>query len=258
MRTSRTKGVLALTTLLVVAWTSMAAADNGDPLAVGRTTTATKQTSLQTTQSRRSGLAVTLDGTTTGAAVRGNATGGGIGVLGTSKSGVGVRATSDSIAVPALSAQNTGGVPAASFQVSSGVAPFAVNSSTEVTNLNADLVDGASIVSNRVIEDSTRGDVIMQIPGFGDVEVDACDFSNASFSWHASSAAYVTWYDLPNPGEGLVQAVATQVSTGSEHHHFVQAQLARDTGAATSIVSLTVTASAVDCTFAAQAVVQPG
>src|SRR5262249_54957863 len=125
-------------------------------------------------------------------------------------------------------------------------------------NLNADLVDGASIVSGRVIEDSTRGDVILQIPGFGDVEVDACDGSNASFTWKAPAVAYVTWWDLPHPEEGLIPTRTAQAPTGSEHNHFVLAQLARNTGSATSIVSLTVTASAVDCTFAAQAVVQPG
>lgn len=258
MRISRTRGVLALTAVLVVVWSAAASANNGNPLIVGRMTTATAQTTLSTTQTSKPGLVVTLAGSGKGAAVKGNATGGGNGVQGTSASGVGVVATTRSGARAALSAHNTGGGPAASFEVSSGVAPFAVNSSTEVTNLNAGLVNGATIVSNRVINDSTRGDVILQIPGFGDVEVDACDGSNASFSWKADAVAYVTWWNLPNPGEGLVQAVTTQVSTGSEHHHFVMAQLARDTGAATSIVTLTVTASAVDCTFAAQAIVQPG
>ncbi|HXJ64700.1 MAG TPA: hypothetical protein VNN79_13175 [Actinomycetota bacterium] len=258
MRISRTNGVLALTAVLVVVWSAAASANNGNPLIVGHATTATAQTTLSTTQSSKPGLVVTLAGSSKGAGVKGNATGAGNGVQGASVSGIGVVATTKSGAKAALSAKNTGGGPAASFRVPGGVAPFTVSSSAEVTNLNAGLVDGASIVSNRVIEDSARGDVILQIPGFGDVEVDACDGSNASFSWKAGTAAYVTWFDIPNPGEGLVQAVATQVSTGSEHHHFVTAQLARDTGAATSIVSLTVTASAVDCTFAAQAVVQPG
>lgn len=258
MRISRTKGVLALTVVLVVVWSAAASANNGNPLIVGHTTTGTAQTTLSTTQTSKPGLVVTLAGSSAGAAVKGNATGAGNGVQGTSASGVGVAATTKSGAHAALSVQNTGGGPAASFHVAGGAAPFTVNSSTEVPNLNADLVDGASIVSNRVINDSTHGDVILQIPGFGDVEVEACDGSNASFTWQADAAAYITWYDLPNPGEGLVQAVATEVATGSEHHHFVMAQLARNTGAATSVVSLTVTASAVDCTFAAQAVVQPG
>jgi hypothetical protein len=258
MGTSKTKGVLALTAVLVVVWSAAASANNGNPVTAGHTTTATAQTALSTTQSSKPGLVVTLAGASRGAAVKGNGTGAGNGVQGTSASGVGVVATTRSGAQPALSARNTGGGQAASFHVANGVAPFAVNSSTVVPNLNAGLVDGASIVSNRVTSDSTRGDVILQIPGFGDVEVDACDGNNASFSWKDSTAAYVTWFDIPNPAEGLVQAVATQVSTGSEHHHYVTAQLARLTGAATSIASLTVTASAVDCTFAAQAVVQPG
>jgi hypothetical protein len=37
---------------------------------------------------------------------------------------------------------NTGGQPALSLSVASGVAPFAVNSSTKVASLNADLLDG--------------------------------------------------------------------------------------------------------------------
>jgi hypothetical protein len=258
MRTSRTKGVLALTAVLVVVWSAAASANNGNPVIAGHTTTATAETALSTRQSTKPGLVVTLAGASKGAAVKGSATGAGNGVQGTSTSGVGVVAITKGGAHAALSAKNTGGGPAASFQVSGGVAPFSVNSSAEVTNLNAGLVDGASIVSNRVTSDSTRGDVILQIPGFGDLEVDACDGNNASFSWKDGTAAYVTWFDIPNPAEGLVQAVATQVSTGSEHHHYVTAQLARNTGVATSIASLTVTASAVDCTFAAQAVVQPG
>ena len=258
MRISRTRGVLALTAVLVVVWSAAASANNGNPVTAGHTTTATAQTALSTTQSSKPGLLVTLAGASKGAAVKGTATGAGNGVQGTSASGVGVVATTKGGGQAALSAKNTGGGPAASFQVASSVAPFTVNSTAEVTNLNAGLVDGASIVSNRVTGDSKRGDVILQIPRFGDVEVEACDGSLASFSWKAGAVAYVTWWDLPNPDEGLVQAVTTQVSTGSEHHHFVMAQLARDTGAATSIVTLTVTASAVDCTFAAQAVVQPG
>ncbi len=43
----------------------------------------------------------------------------------------------------ALSVRNTtSGLPAAAFKVTSGAPPFAVNSSAEVTNLNADELDG--------------------------------------------------------------------------------------------------------------------
>jgi hypothetical protein len=257
MGISRTKGMLALTGVLVVVWSAAASANNGEPLSAGHTTTATARTALRTTQGSKPGLVVTLAGTSKGAAVKGTATGAGNGVQGASVSGVGVVAATAGSRT-ALSAKNTGGGPAASFQVSGGVAPFSVSSSTVVPNLDADLVDGASIVSNRVVNDSTNGDVILEIPGYGAVKVAACDGSNASFTWQAPTAAYVTWWNLPNPGEGIVQTVTTQVSTGSEQHHFVMAQLARNTGSATSIVSLTVTASALDCTFAAQAVVQPG
>jgi hypothetical protein len=259
MRTSQTRWVLALTALLVVLWSSMASGDNGDGVRAGRLTVATHQTSLNTIQSKGAGLAVGLAGASHGAALRGNSVGLGIGVFGSSKNGVGIRATSQSNAAPALSAINSAGQPAASFQVTGGSAPFIVNSNTIVPSLNADQVDGASIVSGRVVNAFfTNGDVILQIPGFGDVEVASCDTEFASFRWHADAVAFVTWLDLANPGDALVDDVKDTVVTGSEPYHFVMAQLARNTGAATSIVTLTVTTEAADCTFAAQAVVQPG
>ncbi|MEX2237283.1 MAG: hypothetical protein WEB00_07095 [Dehalococcoidia bacterium] len=45
---------------------------------------------------------------------------------------------------PTITSLNTGGGPALSLVVGSGVAPFVVNSNTKVANLNADLVDGVS------------------------------------------------------------------------------------------------------------------
>src|SRR5215218_7767707 len=44
---------------------------------------------------------------------------------------------------PALALRNTGGKPAASFTVKSGVAPFTVNSAAKVARLNADTLDGS-------------------------------------------------------------------------------------------------------------------
>jgi hypothetical protein len=44
----------------------------------------------------------------------------------------------------------------------------------------------------------------------------------------------------------------------TRHNHFVEFQLARDTGASASVATITVTTNAADCVFAAQAVVQPG
>src|SRR5207249_4672054 len=83
MRSRRTKGVLALTAVLVVLWSSVAVASNGDPVTAGQTTTATQQTFLDTTQSTGQGFLVRLAGTSTGAAVRGTNTGTGTGLQGT-------------------------------------------------------------------------------------------------------------------------------------------------------------------------------
>jgi hypothetical protein len=47
-----------------------------------------------------------------------------------------------SASAPALNAANTGGGPALGLTVNSGKSPFTVNSSTKVTNLNADRLDG--------------------------------------------------------------------------------------------------------------------
>jgi hypothetical protein len=41
-------------------------------------------------------------------------------------------------------------------------------------------------------------------------------------------------------------------------HHFATIQLARDTGASTSMATVTLTTNGANCVFAAQAVVQPG
>jgi hypothetical protein len=141
VRSRGTRGVMALTAVLVLFWSNVALAGNGDPLTAGADTTATRQTSLTTTQSSGSGLFVTLDGTSTGSAIRGRTAGAGNGVLGASAAGSGVKATTGSASQAALAAQNTGGGPAASFTVTNGP-PFTVSSSAVVTDLNADRVDG--------------------------------------------------------------------------------------------------------------------
>ena len=70
------------------------------------------------------------------------ATGGSL-ILGRQNSTVGTtRLSSNSKRGPSLAVKNTGGQPAASFSVRSGVAPFSVGSATKVARLNADLLDG--------------------------------------------------------------------------------------------------------------------
>lgn len=69
--------------------------------------------------------------------------------------------------------------------------------------------------------------------------------------------AYVTWYDVFNPGDDF-QGVTHIVSSFARPHHFATVQLARDTGSSTSMATVTITTNGTDCVFAAQAVVQPG
>ncbi len=128
----------------------------------------------------------------------------------------------------AIVASNYGSGPALELHTGS-VAPMTVDSSLKVANLNADRVDGASIL-------------------YG-----------IRFVWSSGGPnAYVSWWDLANPGDGFFQGVYNVVVGTTRPHHFVMFQLARSVGANTSIATVTVTTNAADCVFAAQAVVQPG
>jgi hypothetical protein len=153
-------------------------------------------------------------------------------------------------------AEATGGGPALQIHTA-GAPPMSVDSSAKVVDLNADKVDGASILSNRIVS-TTHNDHIIQLPGFGDFNVSSCDHTNAAFEWSSGGpTAYVTWYDGFNAGDTF-QGVANIVFSFARPHHFATVQLARDTGANTSIATVTVTTNGADCVFAAQAVVQPG
>jgi hypothetical protein len=212
------------------------------------------------------------------AAVYGEGTAGGIAVLGVSNqslgigvegrgSDFGVFGSSSNAAGAGVEGQSTGtgpggrlfagsGAPAIDLHAAPGVAPITVDSSVKVAKLNADKVDGASIVSNRIIS-TTLNDHIIQLPGFGDFNVVSCDHTNARFEWSSGGPlAYVTWYDVFS-GDNT-QAVANLVTSVARPRHFATVQLARDTGAGTSIATVTVTTNGADCVFAAQAVVQPG
>jgi len=153
-------------------------------------------------------------------------------------------------------AESLGGGPALAIHTL-GAAPMSVDSSAKVANLNADHVDGASIVSNRIVS-STLNDHIIQLPGFGDFNVVSCDHTNAVFQWSSGGpAAFVFWWDVLNSTDSF-EGVANLVTSNPRPHHFITVQLARDVGANTSIATVTLTTRAADCVFAAQAVVQPG
>ena len=91
-----------------------------------------------------------------GTGVTGTHAGGGTGVFGTAATGIGVygkhtaatgsgpgvKGESVSGNAPALLGLNTGGGPALALLVNAGKAPFTVNSSTKVANMNADFLDG--------------------------------------------------------------------------------------------------------------------
>lgn len=72
---------------------------------------------------------------------------------------------------PSLTLTNTGGKPAASFNVLRGKPPFAVNSSAKVKGLNADLLDGidSSALQRRVAQSCSAGMAIRVINADGSV-----------------------------------------------------------------------------------------
>jgi hypothetical protein len=153
-------------------------------------------------------------------------------------------------------AESLGGGPALQIHTE-GAPPMSVDSSAKVANLNADMVDGATILSNRIIS-TTQNDHIIQLPGFGDFNVVSCDHTNAVFQWSSGGpAAFVFWWDLLNSTDSF-EGVANLVTSNPRPHHFVTVQLARDKGSNTSMATVTLTTHAAGCVFAAQAVVQPG
>jgi hypothetical protein len=71
---------------------------------------------------------------------------------------------------PTLALTNNGGKPAASFSVLRGKPPFAVNSSTKVKGLNADLLDGIdSSAFQRRVRNCAAGSAISEVNANGSV-----------------------------------------------------------------------------------------
>jgi hypothetical protein len=199
------------------------------------------------------------------AGVYGQNTAGGVGVFGLSDAagGIGVKGQGLDVGVVGINtAYGAGGRfvgnPALELDSFNYYPPMSVNSSARVDFLNADKVDGASIFSNRIIS-TTANDHILQVPGFGDFNVGSCDHTNARFEWATYGGnAYVTWFDLRNPDDTFYPGDYSFIGGYSHPRIYALIQLARGTGASTSIATITVSANAVDCVFAAQAVVQPG
>jgi len=232
---------------------------------------ADKLDALDSTDFLRNTVPLSLTGSTASAGViSGTNTGDGNGLQGVTSAagasgvygendgaGYGVAGRANAPGGVGVYAEATGGGPGLAIHTLAGAAPMSVDSSAKVVNLNADTVDGASILSNRIVS-TTVNDHIIQLPGFGDFNVTGCDHTNASFQWSSGGPnAYVTWYDVFNPGDSF-QGVANIVSSLGRSHHFATVQLARNTGGSTSMATVTVTTNGADCVFAAQAVVQPG
>jgi hypothetical protein len=198
---------------------------------------------------KNTGLANGVQGVTNAAGasgVYGENDGGGFGVAGRANNpgGIGVYA------------EALGGGPALVVHTA-GAPPMSVDSAARVDNLNADKVDGASILSNRIIS-TTQNDHILQLPGFGDFNVVSCDHTNAVFQWSSGGpVAFVFWWDVLNSADSF-EGVANLVTSNPRPHHFATVQLARNTGGNTSLATVTVTTNGANCVFAAQAVVQPG
>lgn len=124
MQMTFARGVVlgAVTSALTLATTTaLAGTGIGGVFNLGQSNSVDKQSTLTGSSTTGAQLRVINTSTTGGSAVN----------------AVGAGANS-----PALRAQNTNGGPAASFQVSAGKAPFAVNSNIAVANLNSDLLDG--------------------------------------------------------------------------------------------------------------------
>jgi hypothetical protein len=210
----------------------------------------------KTSESVASGVYGQNDGGGFGVAGRSN-NAGGTGVYGEALGGTnGVSALSDGTG-GAVRAENDGSGPA--LELHSAGAPMTVDSSAKVANLNADKVDGASIVSNRVVT-TTQDTHILDIPGFGFFKVDLCDHTNTRWIWtpNGTGNAYVTATDLANPTDGTFQGPFPDYTSFARPRKYDLVQLARNTGSTTSIAQVTLTTNAEDCVFAASAVVQPG
>lgn len=154
----------------------------------------------------------------------------------------------------AIVATNTNG-PALDLQSS---IPMTVDSTFRVENLNADMVDYASILSNRIITTTANAE-ILAIPGFGALQVLSCTGGNASFDWTAETTGpvYLTGNDLYHINSPVGGITAGVTFPPAQSHEIVM-QLARNTGSSTQMVSITATSNGSDCVFAAQAIVQPG
>lgn len=186
------KGVLAgsVGTAAVLAAATAVAATVGDPFRLGQAN-AINATSALVGSTANNQLDVANVGT------------------GSNAKGLGVLGRSPSAAAGAFA--NTNGGPALGLSVNAGKAPFTVNSSTKVTGLNADLVDGVhasgfvqgggTVFHNRLVLAKASGRTpLVTVPGFGVLygkclDVQGTTVAALQFESTSSGTLDSVWFD---------------------------------------------------------------
>ena len=197
------------TVALFAALGGVAVAGNGDPFLLGRANTAGKQTSLT---GGAPNPQLRIEDTSTDGNARGvvgvisapTAAAGSAGVAGTT-------ASTDPGSAGVV-AQNTGGGPALKAVVNQGAAPLSVNSSTKVTNLNADQLDGIS--SNGFIQGkgSTQFTRLLLPPGANQDNFFALP-GLGGFRAQCSATVAGLVYVVPSGAEGTLMTESNSATT---------------------------------------------
>ena len=129
-----------------------------------------------------------------------------------------------------LQVTNTGTGSALTLNVQPGAPPLAVNSTTRVDNLNADLLDGidssgfvqgsATVVQGRLSELLNSGNgVVLTVPGIGTVEAScgAGGVPNYRLFWRngLSGATLDTWHSDGTVASSIVTATYVSLAAGA-------------------------------------------
>jgi hypothetical protein len=175
-------------------------------------TAGTAQLQVNNASNSAGSIAVHALNASNAAAVIGESSSTGTGVYGTSTNGFGVLASSASETTAALKAQNSGGGTAGSFVVNSGVAPLKVNSTTKVSNLNADQLDGldSTQLQRRVSGTCAAGTAVRVVNADGSVSCQAAGPGGAVAYAHVSPNGVVDTAHAKN----ITQANVTHPQTG--------------------------------------------
>jgi hypothetical protein len=199
MRKPSPATVIAMVALFA-ALGGVAVAGNGDPFLLGRANTAGKQTSLTGNVPNPT---VRVENTSTDGNARGV-----VGVISAPTAAAGSAGVVGSTAATdpgsaGVVAQNTGGGPALKAVVNPGAAPLSVNSSTKVTNLNADQLDGIS--SNGFIQGKGSTQFTRLLLPFGGTQDNFFVLPGlGGFRAQCSATVSGLLYVVPNGAEGTL------------------------------------------------------